>query len=179
MKLKSEIRPADPLRANEDAFFLDSATLNGNPIPIWDEGWGKLYAIWDNCGHWSYPIGVVRERSWEEAYSAATDEIFPGPTDEEIEEEITEEMQETGELPGGWDYRGSGTPSNESKFPNVRSPYAVYSMDINNPVTLLTREIMEAHELEVVFKLYSADSYVRIYSTSRCQNCKQPQGCSL
>ena len=157
MKPPSEIRPADPLRANENAFYLDSASSGGNPIPTWDEGWGKLYAVWDSVGPWSFPIGVVRARSWEEAYSAANDEIVLGPTDEEIEEEVTEEMYESGELPAGWDWRGSGTPSNESKFPRIRSIFSVQSVDISNPLTLLTRATMEEHNLEVVFKLYSAN----------------------
>ena len=154
MKTLDQIRPADPLRANEDAFCLESATMNGAPLPVWDEGWGKLYAIFDNCGHWSFPIGLIRARSLEEAYSAAVDEIFQGPSDEDISEMGAE--MEHGEIPEGWEYRGSGNPSNEAKFPHIRSLYALVSLDISNPVRLLTRELMEEHKIEIAWKLYAA-----------------------
>jgi hypothetical protein len=142
MKTKTP-QPANPLRLN-DAFRLDSATANGSPIPVWDDGYGPLWTVWDNCGAWGYPIGVVRAQSWEDAYQCATDEIFPGPDSDslaEFEAEVHKAIdagEEFPELPEGWNYRGSGTPANGRAFPNVDTLYAVQSLDISNPVRRLT-----------------------------------------
>ncbi len=149
-------QPASPLKPN-DAFSLVSATQNGNPLPVWDGGWGKIYLVWDNCGYSCHPIGAVRARNWEEAYEIAVDEIFPGPDAGELAEydaacaTVTDDNYP--ELPEGWQYRGSGTPSNQSQFPHIHSLYAVSSLDISNPIKRATPAELVEHNIRLVYSL--------------------------
>jgi hypothetical protein len=162
-------KPADPLKANEGAFALVGAFVGDSGVPVWDDGYGKIWAVWDNCGPCGFPIGFVRARSWETAYSCAEDEVFPGPDkdDENIVEweAACRDEEDSGgsdypEIPEGYGYRGSGTPSNEGKFPRVNSMYYQYSLDLSNTVSLLTREVMEEHKVRLVYDCYKLERMV-------------------
>ncbi len=68
-----------------DEQSLDSA-MNGNySIPIYDDGYGPLWLSRNSIGI----NGIVRAKTWEDAYSICQDEFFPEAT-ETIEELIKE-----------------------------------------------------------------------------------------
>ena len=64
-----------------DSQSLRSATRNGHSIPIYDDGFGPLFIHRNSIGI----SGIVRARTWEDAYSICEDEFFPDAT-ETIEE---------------------------------------------------------------------------------------------
>jgi hypothetical protein len=61
----------------------DNQTLNaartqyGNPIQTYDDGYGPLFILRDSMG----VQGIIRARTWEDAYSIAEDEFFPEASD--------------------------------------------------------------------------------------------------
>jgi len=58
---------------------------SGYSIPVYDDGFGRLYILRDSLGI----RGICRARSWEDAYSICEDEFFP-EADETIEQIIAE-----------------------------------------------------------------------------------------
>ncbi len=58
---------------------------SGIEIPIYDDGFGKLFIHRDSMG----VSGIVRAQSWEDAYSICEDEFFP-EADETIDELVKE-----------------------------------------------------------------------------------------
>jgi hypothetical protein len=57
---------------NDDQSLV-GASRNGYAIPTYDDGWGELYIHRDSMGI----SGIVRAKSWEDAYSICEDEFFP------------------------------------------------------------------------------------------------------
>lgn len=53
----------------------------GHKIPVYDDSWGPLWIHCDSMGI----SGIVRAKTWEDAYSICEDEFFP-EADETIEE---------------------------------------------------------------------------------------------
>lgn len=110
----------------KDSTSLVSATdSSGNPILVWDEGFGGLWAVWIACGNFGFLRGIVRAQSWEEAFECAEDEIFEDPDPETlacyetrcwIAQELGGEYPET---PEGVHCRSNGIPSN----PGMESSY--------------------------------------------------------
>ena len=129
-----------------DDISLLSATANGKPLPVWDEGYGRLYAVLDNVGHFVSVIGLVRAEDWNEAYQCAEDEIFPGADEEELVEAGYKEGDDN--LPEGYGYRGSGEPSNKTKFPHIHGYVYTVSLDVSNVVTPLTEALVQEHKIE-------------------------------
>ena len=162
------VHPADPLRVNEDAFCLTGARRGAYLIPVWDEGFGRLWAVLDNVGVWAMVIGIIRARNHYEAWQCAEDEIFPAPPEDDLNAWLTRQEQiqqqfagkpecpEIEELPDGWGYRGSGTPSNERDFPAISGLIYERTNDIDNPVVKLTKELVEEHQLVLEWELYEA-----------------------
>ena len=80
--------------------ITDKQTLNsakfkhGTPVPVYDDGYGTLWIHRDSMG----VSGIVRARTWEDAYAICEDEFFP-PADDEA----GEEMQRIEEMPDGPD----------------------------------------------------------------------------
>lgn len=60
-------------------------TRSGITIPVYDDGFGKLYVHRHSMGI----SGIVRAQTWEDAYSICEDEFFP-EADETIEEIVKE-----------------------------------------------------------------------------------------
>jgi hypothetical protein len=156
MKTKKAPQPADIMKIN-DAFSLESATiLTHDPvaIPVWDEGWGPLWVVMQSCGNFSLPAGLIRARTWEEAWEAAIDEVFASPDEDELAK-YQKAMEENGtddlpDLPDGWQYRGSGSPSNEKTFPAV-SGYLCDTSDCT--LDRLTMDIVKEHNIKPLFTL--------------------------
>ena len=84
----------------------------------YDTGHGRLWVYLESLG----PVGIVRARTFEEAYAAAIDEIMndADPTDPNTYARSYDESAETSELAEGCHWRGSGEPSN----PGLSSPIA-------------------------------------------------------
>lgn len=60
-----------------DELRLVSATRNGRPLPVYCDGFGKLWVHRDSLGI----SGIVRAVSWESAYEICEDEFFPEATE--------------------------------------------------------------------------------------------------
>jgi hypothetical protein len=61
--------------------LVSARFAHGTPIPVYDDGFGPLWIHRDSMG----VSGIVRARTWEDAYSICEDEFFP-EADETIEE---------------------------------------------------------------------------------------------
>ena len=58
---------------------------SGTPIPVYDDGFGRLYIHRHSTGI----SGIVRAQTWEDAYGICEDEFFP-EADETVDELIKE-----------------------------------------------------------------------------------------
>lgn len=68
-------------RLISDEQRLVSASRRGHEIPVYDDGFGQLWVHRDSMGI----SGIVRARTWEDAYEICGDEFFP-EADETIDE---------------------------------------------------------------------------------------------
>jgi hypothetical protein len=119
-----------------DEQSLTGATVRGHKLRVWDDGFGPLWVYRESLG----AVGVVRAKTWEDAYSCVVDEIM-GDADMSDPDNIPEA---DGNLPEGLHWRGSGVPSNEG----LESPLA--SEDLNGSLLdRLTDELAEGLEIEV------------------------------
>lgn len=99
---------------NQDSAELitDNDTLvgasyeSGYKIPTYDDGFGRLFIHRHSIG----VSGIVRARTWEDAYSICEDEFFPEASEtwEELEEEFSTQYLSGRELwlhdnGGDWD----------------------------------------------------------------------------
>lgn len=71
----------------QDGESLVSAKRNGSEyeIPVYDDGFGPLFIHCDTMGI----SGIVRARTWEDAYSICEDEFFP-EADETVDQLVKE-----------------------------------------------------------------------------------------
>jgi hypothetical protein len=72
------------------------------PLRYWDDGLGPVWLYRETLG----PVGVVRAQTWEDAYECVIDEIMDDADLDDLDLD-----DETGELPEGCYWRGSGEPS--------------------------------------------------------------------
>lgn len=113
----------------------DNQTLNAahtqynNPVQTYDDGYGPLFILRDSMG----VQGIIRARTWEDAYSIAEDEFFPD-ADEEAAEELTRieslpEGKERDHAQACWDesygYRNNGRRTLEGTTSHL------YAHDLN------------------------------------------------
>ena len=68
------------IELKDNQSLKSAATCGGYSIPIYDDGFGPLWAV-SNCFG---VIGVIRAQTWEDAWSIAEDEIFPRASEEDI-----------------------------------------------------------------------------------------------
>jgi len=68
------------IKLKDNQSLKSAATRYGNPIKIYDNGFGPLWIIQNSMGI----EGIVRAESWEDAWSIAEDEIFPRASKEDI-----------------------------------------------------------------------------------------------
>lgn len=75
---------SEPLITDEQS-LVGATSQYGRDIPIYDDGYGLLFIHRDSMGI----SGIVRARTWEDAYSICEDEFFPeaNETIEEIRKE--------------------------------------------------------------------------------------------
>ena len=84
-------------------------------IDIWDEGYGPLWVYRETMGI----VGVVRARTWEEAYECAQDELMHDFDEADMDAEDIARAEDTGELPDGVSYRSNGVPSNPNRHSSM------------------------------------------------------------
>ena len=68
------------IELKDNQSLKSAATCGGYSIPIYDDGFGPLWAV-SNCFG---VIGVIRAQTWEDAWSIAEDEIFTRASEEDI-----------------------------------------------------------------------------------------------
>lgn len=126
------------------AYTLDCFGAPSVPLRTWDDGFGPLWLYVESLG----PVGVVRARTWGEAYACVVDEIMDDadPSDPDTYARSYDESAEEGELAEGCSYRG-GIPLN----PALRSPIA--REDLNGSrLVRLDRAACEKYRVAVRFE---------------------------
>jgi hypothetical protein len=109
---------------------------SGTAIDIYDDGWGPL---WMSVNSISFD-GIVRARTWDDAYQIAVDELL-NDGDEDIPED--DQSHEYACWSEANTFR-SGTPAN----PKLKSTVA--AIDLNGQdVVPLTEELLEDHGIEL------------------------------
>lgn len=130
--------------------LLSAKTRFGNPIPVYDDGFGLLWIHWDTTGI----SGIVRAQSWESAYEICEDEFFPAADKEAGEEMARIEAMQDGEekrhAQACWDesygYRSNGRHEKDGSFSSI------YAKDLNGDrLDGLTAEMLA--ELEITLEI--------------------------
>lgn len=62
-----------------------ATTSNGHAIPVYDDWGDSLFLVEDMGGNFSYPVRIIRARSWEAAYEINLDESPTVPQSEAID----------------------------------------------------------------------------------------------
>lgn len=113
----------------------------GHLIPVYDDGWGALFIHRDSLGI----SGIVRARTWEDAYSICEDEFFPAGDDEAGEEmqriESMADGEEKDHAQACWDevygYRSNSRTMEDGSRSNI------YTKDLNGDcLDTLTPELV-------------------------------------
>lgn len=127
-----------------DSQTLVSAQFNhGTTIPVYDDGYGKLYIHRDSMG----VSGIVRAQTWEDAYAICEDEFFQAG-----DNDANEETQRIEAMPDGeekkhalacWD-EAYGYRNNTRGMPDgTRS--SIYAKDLNgDALDILTPALVES-----------------------------------
>lgn len=126
----------------------------GHDIPIYDDGFGRLFIHRDSMGI----SGIVRAQTWEDAYSICEDEFFPAGDEEAFKEMIEIEAMPDGSeknhLQACWD-ESYGYRGNARKMPDG-SLSSIYARDLNgDSLDALTKELMD--ELEITIEVRDRD----------------------
>lgn len=105
-----------------DEMRILGAKVKGQVVRHWDDGFGTLWVYRESLGI----LGVVRAHTYEEAYSCVVDEIMDDATWEDVKAAQAGAADDAAfALPEGFEYRGSGTPSN----PSLTSAIASYDLN--------------------------------------------------
>ena len=79
-------------------------------LRVWDDGFGPLWVYYETHG----PVGIVRAKTWEDAYQCVVDEIMDDADPDDPDNRPAKgDDPDTWELPDGVYWRGSGVPSNK------------------------------------------------------------------
>jgi hypothetical protein len=131
MKTTAQIKPSELT----DEHTLESAASRfGHPIPIYDDGFGRLFIHRDSTGI----SGIVRAMSWSDAYGICEDEFFPAADDDATDGVDIEAMTEHEQA--CWDeaygYRNSGRREADGSIS------CIYAKDLNgDSLDLLTNAL--------------------------------------
>ena len=107
----------------DDQNLVGAKSRFGTPIPVYDDGYGQLYIHRDSLGI----SGIVRARSWADAYSICEDEFFPSADDEAFE---TPYDQLSAHDRACWD-EAYGYRPNGQGGPTPDKDRGVYAKDLN------------------------------------------------
>ena len=131
-----------------DSQSLIGATMRDGRIkvPVYDDGYGPLFIHRDSMGI----SGIVRAKTWEDAYSICEDEFFPAG-----DEDAAEEMDRIDSMPDGkernhaqacfdeaYGYRGNGRKESDGSISYI------YAKDLNgDSLEILTPSLLAALEI--------------------------------
>jgi hypothetical protein len=120
---------------NDEQQLNGAKYLSGYEISVYDDGFGPLWISRNSIG----TNGVVRARTWEDAYSICEDEFFLEATEtmDEIVKEYGSEWIEDACFQEAFGFRNNGA--------NIRDVigHGIYSKDMNGDyLDLLTAELV-------------------------------------
>lgn len=127
----------------DEQTLVSAQTRFGTPIPVYDDGYGKLYISRDSTGI----NGIVRAQTLEDAYGICEDEFFPSAdgTHEEWLAEYGEDYTEDACWQDAYGFRPNGRNSMEGDN-------GIYSKDLNGDyLDELTPELLE--DLEITLEI--------------------------
>lgn len=136
----------------DDQALTGASTRSGCAIKVYDDGFGPLWVHFDSMGI----TGLVRARTWAEAYEICADEFFPA-----ADAEAAAERQQIEAMPEGKDrehadacweeaygYRSNGRAEADG------SVSSIYAKDLNGDrLELLTPALLA--ELDITLKIES------------------------
>jgi hypothetical protein len=135
----------------DEQTLISAATRFGSAIPVYDDGFGPLWIHRDSMGI----SGIVRARTWEDAYSICEDEFFPAGDDDAATdyaelEALPEGSKERNHLEACWDeaygYRGNSRTMEDG------TESSIYAKDLNGDcLDRLTPELVADLELALNF----------------------------
>ena len=126
--------------------LIGARSRSDRSIPVYDDGYGKLYVHRDSMGI----SGIVRAQTWEDAYSICEDEFFPAGDEGAGEETLRIEAMPAGEeknhAQACWDeaygYRGNSRKESDGPLSFI------YARDLNGGyLDLLTPELLARLEI--------------------------------
>lgn len=121
---------------------------SGHPIPTYDDGYGPLFILRDSMGI----QGIVRARTWADAWSIAEDEFFPAG-----DENAHEEMDRIEDMPDGPEKdhaqacfdEAYGFRGNSRAMPDGTES-SIYAKDLNGEaLDVLTPELIAKLEISL------------------------------
>lgn len=122
---------------NDEQTLTGAKTRLGNPIRVYDDGYGSLYIHRDSMGI----SGIVRARTWEDAYEICEDEFFPSADEGAFVEPTTAHEQNCWDEAYGYRPNGKGGPTPERD-------QGIYAKDLNGDyLDVLTPELLERLEI--------------------------------
>jgi hypothetical protein len=131
--------------------LVSAATRFDSPIPCYDDSWGPLWIHRDSMGI----SGIVRAKTWSDAYSICEDEFFPAGDAEAGAEaqriEALPEGEERNHAQACWDEAYGYRPSGNSKMPDG-SLSSIYAKDLNGDrLDPLTQALVDELGLKLTF----------------------------
>lgn len=131
----------------DEQTLVSASTRFGNPIPVYDDGFGKLYIHRDSMGI----SGIVRAMSWADAYGICEDEFFPDADEDAIlkaYEDMTEDEQAC------WDEKYGFRPNG---MKDQKEPLSyLYAKDLNGDyLDELTPTLLK--ELEITLEIKDSE----------------------
>jgi hypothetical protein len=123
--------------------LVSASSRFGHPIPIYDDGFGKLFIHRDSMGI----SGIVRAQTWEDAYGICEDEFFPAATEteEEWKSEYGNNFTEDACWQEAFGFRNNSLREKDGTLSSI------YVKDLNgDSLERLTPALMEALEITLV-----------------------------
>jgi len=119
----------------DEQALVSASSRFGTSIPIYDDGYGPLFIHRDSMG----VTGIVRARTWEDAYSIVEDEFLPSA--DETHAEFIAEYGEDYTEDAAWQ-ESYGFRSNSRTEPDGTQS-SVYAKDLNgDSLDLLTPSLL-------------------------------------
>lgn len=144
-----------PSLITDEQSLVSAKSRFGLAIPVYDDGFGSLFIHRNSMGI----SGIVRARTWEDAYSICEDEFFPAGDADAAEEQARIETEtnenEKRHLQSCWDesfgYRASGA----RRMPDGTTS-SIYAKDLNGEaLDLLTPALLA--ELEITLQIENCE----------------------
>lgn len=128
---------------NDEQNLISAKGRFGHSIPTYDDGYGPIFIHRDSIGI----SGIVRARTWEDAYSICEDEFFPDAdmTHEEMVKEFGENYTDDACWQESFGFRSNSGAKNP-----------IYAKDINgDSLELLTPQLLA--DLEITLEIVTIE----------------------